>query len=59
MMKRFIKEYASYKLKDINSNELMQKKFKDEKIAEINKIVMYKKRGIVSIDEAMNLISKV
>lgn len=58
-MKRFIKEYANYKLKDINSNDLMQEQFKKEKIAEINKIVKYRKSGLITIDEAMNAISKI
>ena len=59
MMKRFIKEYANYKLKDINSNELMQQEIREEKIAEINKVIKYRKSGLITIDEVMNAISKI
>lgn len=53
---RFIKEYANYKIKDINSNELIQKELKTVKIDKINSAIKYRKNGIITADEAIKMI---
>lgn len=55
-VKRFIKEYARYKIETIEENELMQTCYKDEKINTIEKILQMLERGLLSIDESMRMI---
>ena len=58
-MKRFIKEYANYQKKSIINNELMKKDIKEYGLSRIDKILEITKRGLISTDEAMNLISNI
>ena len=55
-MERFIKEYANYKMKDIESNGLIVKEIKNKKIDRINKSLKLKENGLITIDEAIKTI---
>jgi len=55
-MKRFIKEYAAYKVKEISQNELIQSVFKVEKIAKIEKILRLANNGMLTVDETIREI---
>ena len=55
-VERFVKEYASYKLKSINSNQLIQKELKTVKVDKINSVIKYRKNGIITADEAIKMI---
>lgn len=57
-MKRFIKEYANYKIHDYKDNELMRDEIKAEKINQINKALTYAERGFITVDETINLINE-
>jgi len=57
MGKRFVKEYASHKIKEIKSNDLISEKTKTEKEMFIIRIVSRQIDGFITIDEAMHLIS--
>ena len=52
-VERFIKEYANYKKKSINSNELMKEEYKQKALARIDYILKAKERGIITVDETM------
>ena len=58
-MERFIKEYANYKIKDINNNQIMIKEVKNEKIDKINKVLRLRKNGLITIDETIKIILEV
>jgi hypothetical protein len=55
-MERFIKEYASHKIKDITNNELMKKELKNDTIDKINKVLKLRVRGLITIDETIKVI---
>ena len=52
-VERFIKEYASYQIKAINSNELMKQEYKEKALNRIDNILKAKERGMITVDEAM------
>ena len=56
-MKRFISEYAKYKIKHYENNELMNVEIKTEKINQINKALNLVKKGFITIDEAIKVIN--
>ena len=56
---RFVKEYASYKIKTFTGNALMNNDVRDEKIEEIRKIFRFYEKGLVTTDEAMKMIAEV
>lgn len=55
---RYVKEYANDSKKCIAKSELMQERFKKEKIAQIEKAVLLLERGMITINEAMKLINE-
>lgn len=58
-IKRFVKEYASYKIKLISDNDLMKSDIKQEKLQDINKYIQLLQRGIISVDECIQAINKI
>ena len=56
-MKRFIKEYANYRIKGIKSNKLMQEDIKNGALARIETVLKYSERGLLTVGEAMQSIS--
>jgi len=52
-IERFIKEYANYKKKLINSNELIKEEYKQKALARIDNTLKAKERGMITVDEAM------
>lgn len=57
-MNRFVKEYANHKIKQLESNDLMQEIIKLESIARIKKAVELFYRYMLSVDETMRIISE-
>ena len=55
-MERFIKEYANYQMKNYKQNTLMQQKYKDEKISKINKALVMREKGFITVDETIKVI---
>lgn len=55
--KRFVKEYAAHKIREIKSYALMHPTIKKEKEMLIIRIVSRQIDGLITIDEAMHLIS--
>lgn len=58
-MERFVKEYASYLKKEIKSNNLMQEKYKTEKLEKIEKILRMRNRNLISANEAIKTLNEV
>ena len=58
-MERFVKEYASYLKKEIKSNDLMQEKYKTEKLEKIEKILRMRNRNLISANEAIKTLNEV
>lgn len=54
---RFVKEFASYQVKRITINELMDKETKEEMICKIEKAVSMAENGLITVDECMQIIS--
>ena len=52
-VERFIKEYANYKKKSIDSNELMKEEYKQKALTRIDNTLKAKERGMITVDEAM------
>ena len=57
-MNRFVKEYASDKIKRLESNDLMQDKYKQESISKIRKAEKLFNQCMLSADETMRIISE-
>lgn len=55
---RFVKEYANFSINSIKANKLMKECFKMEKIKKIEKAVSLAKRGMITIEECMKIISE-
>ena len=55
-MERFIKEYASHKKKAIIENKMMQEEKKKEALKHIDKTLIARNKGLITIDEAMRNI---
>ena len=58
-MERFVKEYANYLKKEIKSNDLMQEKYKTEKLEKIEKILRMRNRNLISANEAIKTLNEV
>lgn len=54
---RFVKEFASYQVKGIASNELMDKGTKQEMICKIEKAFSMAEYGLITVNECMQIIS--
>lgn len=57
-VKRFAKEYASYKIQTIEHNPVMQTCYKEQKKARIEKTLQMLERGLISIDESIMMIAE-
>lgn len=55
-MERYIKEYASARIKDTKENELMQSRYKESKINKIERVLSLRSSGLITADEAIKLI---
>ena len=55
-MKRFISEYAKYKINSYENNKLMGADVKTEMISNIHKALDLSKKGYISVDEAIRMI---
>ena len=55
-LERFIKEYASFQKMAITSNELMQDKYKEKAIINIDNALKAKERGLLTVDETIKSI---
>lgn len=55
-MERYIKEYANDRIKEINNNKLIQDEFKKQTIEQIKKSIIYRERGLITINETIKLI---
>lgn len=56
---RFVREYANDSKKCIMESDLMQERFKKEKIARIEKAVSLLERGMITVNETMRLICEI
>lgn len=53
---RFLKEYANHKKQSITNNELMQEKYKEKGVSNIDKALKAYEKGLITIDESMKMI---
>lgn len=58
-IKRFVKEYANYKINIISNNDLMPPEIKDAKLQDIKKYIKVLKRGLITVDECISQINKI
>ena len=58
-IRRFVKEYANYKINIISKNDLMSQETKEEKLQDIKKYIKSLKRGLITIDECVYQINKI
>lgn len=56
---RFVREYASWKRKQIRGYALMKEEHKAEKLQAVDRILKLSKRGLITVDEAMKEMAKV
>lgn len=56
-MERFIKEYANYKKKDIQTNNIMLAEIKEKALKNISRAVELRKKGYITVEEAMQIIT--
>ena len=57
-MKRFISEYAKYKINSYENNKLMGADIKTELISNIHKALDLSKKSYISVDEAIRMINE-
>lgn len=58
-IKRFVKEYANYKINIILNNDLMKQEIKEEKLQDIKKYIKVLERGLTTVDECIYQINKI
>ena len=58
-VKRFIKEYANYKINIISNNELIKQEEKEEKLQKINLYVKSLRRGLITVDDCIYQINQI
>lgn len=58
-MKRFVKEFASYKKTCITSNDLMSSDIKQEKLLNIDRMLSWYKRYLITENEIMQRIAEI
>lgn len=58
-IKRFVKEYANYKINIILNNDLMRQEVKEEKLQDIKKYIKVLERGLITVDECIYQINKI
>lgn len=57
-LERFIKEYANYQIRSINSYD-MKDDIKKKLLDEISKVLKLRKRGLITTNEAMQELSRI
>lgn len=57
-MKRFITEYARYKINAISDNDIMRDDIKAERIRNIEKAVRLAKNSFITVDECIKMIAE-
>lgn len=55
-VERFITEYANSRKRNIIANDLMRENFKADAIAKIDGAVRARERGLITVDETIQLI---
>lgn len=58
-IRRFVKEYANYKIIKISNDDLMKQEIKEKKLQDIEKYIKSVKRGLITVDECIHEISKI
>ena len=58
-VKRFVKEYANYKINIILNNDLMIQEIKEEKLQDIKKYTKVLEHGLITVDECIYQINKI
>lgn len=58
-VKRFVKEYANYKINIILNNDLIIQEIKAEKLQDIEKYIKILERGLITVDECIYQINKI
>lgn len=58
-IKRFVKEYANYKINTILNNDLMVQEIKEKKLQDIENYIKVLQRGIITVDECIYQINKI
>ena len=56
-VERFIKEYASFKKKEIENSEFINKEDKEKVFFEINNVLKLKEKGMITVKEAIKIIT--
>ena len=56
-VERFIKEYANFKKKEIENNEFINEENKEKAFFEINNVLKFKEKGMITVDEAIKIIT--
>ena len=56
-VERFIREYANYQKKSINSNDLMKRDIKESALNRIDNVLKAKERGLITVNETMQIIT--
>lgn len=55
---RFVKEYAAYQKRSIKEYDLMRMDYKEKAIKKVDGALRVLEKGLITVDEAMNLIMK-
>ena len=59
MIPRFLREYASCKKGGIKNNPFWDKSWKEKAYEEIDRILRNRRRGLITVDEALKSIMEV
>lgn len=54
---RFMTEYANFRIKSLNANKLINDGIGNEMIRRIDRAILMFKRGMITADETMRLLS--
>lgn len=58
-VERFITEYVKYQKELINNNDLIKTDIKEIALTEIDRMVKYRERGLVTVNETMSAIANI
>lgn len=58
-LKRFEREYLSYRIKDIKDNYLMRDDIKNEMLATLDKYKQCREKGLITTEEFINIVCHV
>lgn len=56
MVEKFVKDYAEVKVKEIMIDTYLLKEVKEDAIRKIDKALLFRKRGLITRDEAISII---